>query len=251
MLKKTALCLFALLISGAILFESLSARAVTFTPPAREAPKRTTGGGSRDDGKCLSSSNATEVAIAPLLPDTNLGLTVAERPTVFVYVGKTAAKEAFFSIQDEQENHHYQTTIKLPEQASAIGIQLPNEAPPLQVGKNYKWSLVLICGQQLEPDHPKATGWIHRIESYASRAQYESTVSLKSVLKLADAGLWYDTISRLAQLRQVQPKNPHLAAHWEELLTSVGLDEMATEPIVMIEDVGQKFSHQVKTYRAL
>jgi hypothetical protein len=248
MLKKTALCLFALLISEAILFENLPSGAVTFTPPAREAPKRTTGGGSRDDGQCLSSRNATEVAIAPLLPDTNLGLTVAERPTVFVYLGKTTAKEAFFSIQDEHENHHYQTTIKLPKQAGAISIQLPNQAPPLEVGKNYKWSLVLICGQRLEPDHPQVTGWIHRLEPNASIAQPESTVSLKSVFKLAEAGLWYDTLSTLAQLRLAQPKDPNLAAHWEELLTSVGLDEMATEPIVIIEDMGQKLSNQVKTY---
>jgi hypothetical protein len=230
--------------------ESLPAQAVKFKPPSREAPRRTTGGGSRDEGQCFAkASSKTNSAIAPLIPSTQLGFTIEARPTIFVYIAKNSAREAFFSIQDENENHHYQMSVKLPNREGIIGIQLPADAPPLQVSKNYKWSLVTICGEALEPDNPEVTGWIHRVTIDDSIAKLNSSNSLKTAIDLAETGVWYDTLSMLAQLRKGNPDDLMLAAHWEELLASVGLGAIAQEPIVIVEDIDRQFSHAVKEIR--
>jgi hypothetical protein len=242
--------LFAFCWSGLSFVQSSPARAVTFQPPTREAPRRTTGGGSRDEGQCFSkASSKTNTSVAPLLPHTNLGLTIEMRPTIFVYVPKTSAREVFFSIQDENKNHHHQMSVKLPTHGGVIGIQLPEEASPLQVGKNYKWSLVTICGEALEPDNPEVTGWVRRVTPNASLATHNSANSFEFVVQLAKTGVWYDTLSKLAQLRQENPDDSILAAHWQELLTSVGLSAIATEPVVIVEDRGQQVTNAVKESR--
>ena len=217
---------------GVILFQSLPTKAIMFEPPKREAPKRTTGGASRDGEQCLSGATTTDNSLTPLLPSSSLGLTVAEHPTVFIYIPQTSADAVFFSLQDEQENSYYQKTLKLPDHPGVIAINLPNNIPPLQVGKNYQWSLAMICGQELEPDSPVVTGWIRRVDpNLETEHQQGLQTSLQSANMLARDGIWYDALATLAQLRRSQPENRLIIAHWEELLTSVGLNAIAKSPL--------------------
>ena len=208
-------------------------QAVTFKPPGDQAPTQSTGGASRDGGQCFSNATKTSASVTPLMPNTNHGLTLAERPTLFVHVPQTTAKEAFFSLQDEQSNEHYQTTLLLPDKPGVIGVKVPDDAPALQTGKNYKWSLVIVCDEELEPDSPGVSGWIRRVEPNPSLVnQTKLAASLESTSKLAEAGIWYDALSTLAQLRRSQPENQTLTKDWQELLKSVGLDAIATEPLI-------------------
>ncbi len=207
--------------------------AVTFEPPGDRAPKQANGGASRNGGQCPSDAAETSKSLTPLIPGTNLGLTIAERPTLFAYIPATSAKQVFFSIQEESGKHLYQTMLPLPASAGAIGIPLPKEAPPLQVGKNYLWSVVMVCGEELEPDSPMASGWIRRTEARAAVSdRTEAGATLEAAAELAEAGIWYDTLAALAQLRRSQPENAEITANWQELLQSVGLEAIATEPLV-------------------
>lgn len=208
-------------------------QALTFKPPGDQAPKQSTGGASRDGGKCFSKATKTSASVTPLIPTTNLGLSVAERPTFFVYVPPSGAKKVFFSLQEEDTTHHYQTTFLLPDKPGVISFKLPDAAPALQLGKNYKWSLVFVCDSELEPDSPGVSGWIRRVKPNTSLVnQRKMGDSLESASNLASAGIWYDTLSTLAQLRRSQPANQTVTASWEELLKSVGLDAIATEPLI-------------------
>jgi Domain of Unknown Function (DUF928) len=215
---------------------------VTFRPPGTPAPRSTTGGASRDSNMCgFSTNNNSSNLVTPLLPDTNIGLTTTERPNIFVYIPQTIAKKAFFSVQDDTANHYYQTTIDLPEKPGVMEIKLPDSAPKLKTNKNYKWSLAMICGESLEPDSPLVSGWIRRVEknhnlsnqlSNQQTNQASSKNSLESVSKLASNGLWYDSLSALAQLRREQPSNQTLVDSWQELLTSADLNKIAKEPLI-------------------
>jgi hypothetical protein len=217
---------------GVTLIPKWPVQAVTFEPPAGDAPKQSSGGASRDGGQCFSQAK-TNAAVTPLTPDTHYGLTVAERPTFFVYLPETGAKEMFFSVQDQDGKQAYQTTLPLPDKPGVIGVKLPASAPALEVGKNYKWSLVMVCGGELEPDSPGVEGWVRRVAPTPTlKSQKQLEVSLESASELAKAGIWYDALSALAQLRQAQPENLALSAHWKELLESVKLDAIATEPLI-------------------
>jgi Domain of Unknown Function (DUF928) len=210
---------------------------VTFKPPGDPAPKNSSGGASRDGSvgaaACSSARGSMVRSVTPVLPKTNIGLTLTEHPTVFVYVPETSVRKAFFSIQDEDSNHIYQTDVNLPSTSGIIRVKLPDSAPSLKAGKNYKWSLVIICTADLEPDSPFVSGWIRRVEPNSTINSYNNqSITLDSVSKLAETGIWYDMLATLAQLRSLQPQNQALATSWQNLLDSVGLNAIANEPLV-------------------
>ena len=206
---------------------------VTFEPPQEGVPKDTVGGASRDQGICPQDSKALKPYVTPLMPATNYGLTVAEHPTFFVYVPQTAAQKAFFSVQDENKNHHYQTILPITGKPGVISFKLPSDAPALKIGNNYKWSFILMCGNALRPDSPGVEGRIRRMQpNPALIGQLENAVPLKRAAIYGSVGIWYDTLAVLAELRRSQPDDLTLAATWEELLKSVELDAIATEPLI-------------------
>jgi Domain of Unknown Function (DUF928) len=210
---------------------------ITFKPPGEPAPKDTAGGASRDSSAgtaaCSSARTGIGKPVTVVLPKTtNIGFTLTEHPTVFVYIPQTNARKAFFSVQDQDNNNVYQTDINLPSQSGVMQLKLPPNAPGLKTNKNYKWSLVMICTADLEPDSPFVSGWIRRVEYKTNIRNNNKTITLDSVSKLAEKGIWYDTLANLAQLRMNQPNNQLLAASWQELLDSVGLNAIANEPLV-------------------
>ncbi len=231
------IALWLMLSAGVIFFSEQLAQAQMlsqmFTPPNAEAPATSKGGGVRSGDQCFSDATNSQSATA-LLPPTEMGLTVAERPMVFVYIPSSSVKQAFFSVQDEAGNQHYQTQFSLSQDSGVIGIQVPNEAPPLEIGRKYQWSLVMICGEQLEPDSPSVTGWVERTTASDSIWIDPETASatLELASSLGQAGLWYDMLATLAQLRQAQPDDPNVIQIWETELTSIGLGAIANQPLV-------------------
>jgi hypothetical protein len=201
---------------------------VTFRPPGDRAPKTSSGAASRDTSTC-GFTQLERTSVTPLLPKTNIGFTKKEHPTIFVYVPQTNAKKAFFSIQDEDSNHIYQSNVNLPQKAGVMEFKVPTEAPELKTGKNYKWSLVMICTTDLEPDSPLVSGWVRRVQA---SGRQNNPATLQSASVLAQTGIWYDTLSTLAQLRRNQPNNQDAEASWQELLDSVGLNAIANEPLI-------------------
>ncbi|MBF2064092.1 MAG: DUF928 domain-containing protein [Calothrix sp. C42_A2020_038] len=208
---------------------------VTFKPPGDPAPRSSSGGASRSPVEVVACSSARrniDKPVTPVLPATSIGFTLTEYPTVFIYLPETNAQKALFSIQDEDSNSVYQTNITLPTSSGVMQVKLPEEAPPLKAGKNYKWSLVIICTADLEPDSPFVSGWIRRVERSDMMKNHNNQITLSYISKLAENGIWYDTLATLAQLRRLQPNNQALASSWQNLLNSVGLDKIVNEPLI-------------------
>ncbi len=229
---RIAFCL--MLTTGVIFFSEQLAQAQMFAPPNNPAPATSKGGGVRTGDQCFSDATTDSPTVTPLLPATEIGLTVAEHPMIFVYIPNSSVKQAFFSLQDEAGNQHYQTQFSLPQKSGVIGIQVPNEAPPLEIGTKYQWSFVMICGEQLEPDSPSVTGWVERTAVSDPTWMNVETVgaTLELASSLGQAGLWYDMLAALAQLRQTQPDDSNIAQIWETELTSAGLGAIANQPLV-------------------
>lgn len=212
---------------------SRSIVSVTFDPPKDGKPENTEGGASRNGGVCPQDSTALHQSVTLLLPANHYGLTVAEHPTFFVYVPQTSAQKALFVLRDENEDYYYQKTIPIPSKAGIVSFQLPADAPVIEIGKGYKWSFVLICGETLKPDSPRGEGQIQRIKpNPALRSQLETLAPLERAALYGKDGIWYDTLTSLAELRRSQSDNLTLTANWEELLRSVGLEAIATEPLL-------------------
>ncbi|NJN49141.1 MAG: DUF928 domain-containing protein [Alkalinema sp. RL_2_19] len=148
-----------------------------FDPPGNGAPPATKGAGSRTNDTCRIDAPP----VGSLMPERNYALTVAPRPTVFLHIPpQQPVSQAILTFRDEAHTLHAQVTLPLtapptapptaPSNATAtsiIPLQLPIDSPPLTIGKNYRWSVVLLCGNTPQPDDPILTGWVQRVATPA------------------------------------------------------------------------------------
>lgn len=212
-------------------------------PPPPTNPSSSAPGGRRNPSTCpqdvgtaASPSLGPEVgsetspakltpALTALSPPDSLGLTVAERPTFLIYVPKTSAESAEFSLRDQASHGLYRTTVALKNTPSIISITLPEQATPLAIGQQYTWTFSVICDPTDRLTDQFVTAPIQRIDLNATRDLQisQAAVSDRPMLYQQD-GLWYDAIALLLDLRRSQPQNASLTTAWRELLQSGGID---------------------------
>ncbi|MBW4572865.1 MAG: DUF928 domain-containing protein [Tolypothrix carrinoi HA7290-LM1] len=216
--------------------------------PARLSPVsgRRTGMGSRDN--CPAVTTAL-TALVPLREEQRVskqtdkpisgivgGLTTSERPTFWFYVPYTQdlTASAEFILQDSAENDIYRNALSLPTKPGVIGVSLPSNAS-LQVGKTSRWYLKVRCNQQQTASVPiYVEGDIQRV-NLDSRVmqQLEAAVDPRQKVAIYAAnGIWFDSLTMLAQLRQKNPNDASVASDWQSLLKSVNLDNVTTAPLV-------------------
>lgn len=205
---------------------------ITFAPPQGNKPRYTVGGATRGKPCPLDSIEQT-LPFTPLLPTNSRSLTTESHPTLLVYVPETSATTALLSVRDANEDYDYQTIVAIGEHPGVVSVSLPNKAPALDVDHEYQWSLILMCDNKLRPDSPIVQGDVMRVatDKYLGEKLAKATL-LESVALYGDAGLWYDTVSSLAKLKNTNPKDQNIASSWENLLTSVGLENVAKAEFV-------------------
>jgi hypothetical protein len=218
------------------MIESQIIAQVTFEPPGNRTLDRSQGGATRDSGYCPTDSLSSTQSVVPLMPqNSRQEFAVSDRPTFFMYVPSTSAQQIFFTLKDQTEDYYYQKMLSVPKGASIISIELPEDAPALEVGKNYRWTFALACQVPVGPDSPMVTGWVKRVSpSEVGLTQLDPTPSLETAKSYASAGVWFDALTTLARLRQQQPEN--YTATWEQFLTSAGLEAIATKPLMLEEN---------------
>jgi Domain of Unknown Function (DUF928) len=206
---------------------------VSFTPPPDDKqPDRTAGAGSRG-GKCTQEATVPTADTPPLraLVPTNRGLTLAERPTFYVHLPETSAKQVALSIKEEGTKYHSQTFFPITGTAGIISLKPSDSSPPLEVGKTYQWAVVLLCGERPNPNDPAITSWVRRVA--LSQPTNQGT-ALQQAAWYGQNGIWYDALASLAEARRTQPNDKALIDDWTDFLKSAGLDAMATEPIQVL-----------------
>jgi hypothetical protein len=205
-------------------------------PPPRRNPGGSAAGGRRDPSACpqdgaaspTSSTATSPAATAPLLtalsPTTPPGSTLAERPTFLVYVPRTNAETAEFSLRDQENRGVYRTTITLTQTPDIISISLPEQAV-LEVDRPYTWSFAVICNPDDRVEDRFVTGSVQRIELEPTRLQQIEQASPQQRLAVyQENGIWYDALALLFELKRSQPNDPDLSAIWREFLQSAGAD---------------------------
>jgi Domain of Unknown Function (DUF928) len=198
--------------------------------PTLGSPSRPT----RKGDKCVKG----EIELTALVPKNHIGRTVSEYPLFFLYLPKSEAKLAEFVLEDDKGKEIYKTTLKINNLSGVIGVSIPanQNLSPLQIGKNYRWSVALICNTEDRSANVLETGTVRRIELSADiRSQLEKADPRQKTFIYAEAGIWQDALSNLAIARLANPKDAQLTADWESLLDSVKLGKIAKEPIVKIE----------------
>ena len=211
-----------------------------FNPPNRGAPGTTAGGASRGSGSACARGSTPLTLLVPADKTGKFGLTASVRPTLLVYVPKTAARSAEFTLigassRNQRESEEIvRTTVRLSGEAGIVALKLPESAPALMVGKDYQWYVSLICNPEDRTDDIVVSAWVSRTQPNATlvrnleRAKPHDRPALYSA-----SSYWYDTVATLVELRQSNPKDSKLQSDWTQLLQSVGLKDMADKPLLL------------------
>ncbi len=190
------------------------------------------GGGTR--GECYLRK-----PLVALVPENNLVLTKSAYPKFFFYLPPTATpKQIEFVLQDEDNNEIYQTMFTSNGSAGVMNVSLPEKEsiPPLAFGKDYRWQLVIICNSEKREHDVGVNGWVKRVKlDFAQTKKLEQAKPREQINIYTSSGLWQDALLKLAELRYEQPNDMRLSNDWSELLSSLGLDAIAQEPLINIE----------------
>lgn len=198
--------------------------------PSGGPPPTTRGAGSRNDRQCAQDTPSNgKPPLTALVPSGQMGLTWTERPTVWVYLPETSARQIVLSLK-EGSRPHSQRFIPIASTPGVVGIPLTENAPPLEVGKSYQWVVVLVCGDRPNPNDPVITAAIQRV---TPAKPFTSPSATEQAAWYGQHGVWYDALTALAEARRSQPNNPALAKLWADFLaqSSVGLGTIAAEPL--------------------
>jgi len=196
-----------------------------FEPPDRGATSTSAGGATR--GGCTQQ----EAGLIPLMPKDQFGLTFNERPTFYWHVSKSNVKKAQFILLDDNENVVYETNLALPSEPGVFAFSLPPEVPGLKVDKQYQWFMEVNCDSQ--------TNETFTFEGSVERTKPSLAVQIK-LNKLepkhrskiyAGAGIWHDAINNVAQQRCTTPNDSTTRLYWNQLLSSVGLNQVVSESL--------------------
>lgn len=221
------------------LAQNMTSSALQFnpiTPPDRGTPPTDSGTGSR--GECLAKKGIPP--LKRLVGSPALKFTLSAYPTIWIYspYANQDALDGYFSLQ-LGDREIYQTKIQLPKTPGIIGIPLPQNLPPLAVEQDYRWYFDVNCSSTTTAhisSPASITGLISRIAPAEGLKQEleRTTTPLDKVAVYAKYGIWYETITELAQLRLKEPDNRQLEESWIDLLSepTVGLEDLAQEPLI-------------------
>ncbi|MEB3884966.1 DUF928 domain-containing protein [Lyngbya sp. CCY1209] len=206
--------------------------ALEFPPgPNRGSPESTAGGGTRGESDDFRTAKTTcsESAsrLTALLPVGYDALkTASPNPTFFLYVPKTEAKTAEFTVVDSRGGDVYVDTFAIPGDGGIVRIELP-ETVSLEVGQTYIWQFSMLCDPNQRASDESVQGAIERVELDSERqTQIEAeTDPLERAQLYAEKQIWPETVAIALELRETNPEV------WEQLMESVELTDIASEPM--------------------
>jgi hypothetical protein len=161
-----------------------------------------------------------------------LSKSATSHPSFWFYLPYTLtpARSAEFMLQDQTGKEIYQSTLtESGDKPGVVGFDLPSTAPSLEVGKRYHWFFTVSCGQEASVH---VEGWVERVALNSSlQRQLEQARPQEKFALYRQAGFWQEAITTLAQLRRQKPDDAALKIEWTNLLKSVDLEAIASEPI--------------------
>lgn len=169
-----------------------------FNPPEDGAPDRTVPAGSRDGARCHGDT----VHMRPLMPTGNYGLTASARPVIWMEIPSTRAQEILLTFKTEDSVEHSRIRLSIPEAThqGLFQLRLPETASELTLGKNYYWTVSVLCEGYLNPNDPFFSGWVKRVNYSPVIAQRLANSSVQEQVRvLQENGYWYDMLPLILQ----------------------------------------------------
>ena len=189
-----------------------------FETPAKSRPGNRGDAGNRDpNAPPPKLCPQMEKPLLALVPQTNFGYTLASHPTFWLYIPGYSKSIDFTLIDEATGNKIYQTNFNVKSEQGIISLKLPSAAPPLKVGKQYRWKFVFDCGDGAEDLYVDVV--VERVAaSDRLTSQLNSATTVMEKIDIyAENGLWHETITELGNLRRSNPDDVAIATRWNSL----------------------------------
>ncbi|MCT7970937.1 DUF928 domain-containing protein [Laspinema olomoucense] len=179
---------------------------------------------------CNPEAIATDTSFRALLPpNQNQISTLKGLPSFFFYLPETSAQNAEFILSNESDLVLYKLRFALSGNPGIIRLQLPLfiNLEPLEIQKIYSWSFSIICNPAFVSQNLTLSGTVQRLPLSGNLATQLQTAFPSSHPQIyAEAGLWMDAFSSLADLSQLPLDDPSNQEEWETLLQLMGLEAL-------------------------
>jgi hypothetical protein len=199
-------------------------------------PGRRVGGGTRND---LLFVNAFD-SLTALAPTDALIITTASHPKLLFYVPEMLSDNTVeFVLRDRQDTLIYEKTFSLTREAGIVTIDLAESGlSALNLNENYQWYFSIVPNAVDRANDVVVYGGLNRVDAIEWLAHQPAGTELSDRLATADsltkakmlyqqANLWHDAALLLSSLYQADPGNTTVAAEWNQLLQSTGLQNQA------------------------
>jgi hypothetical protein len=164
------------------------------------------------------------------------GLTVSERPQFWFSLPRNlTAKDAIeFVLTDNQGKSVYKTKLNSSTTPQGIvSFAIPQNVPPLAIGKSYDWSFSLYCDFKTVEDKPgNIQGSIQRIavNTQLKNQLANAKTPVQQANIYAKNGIWFDALTTLG-VNMRREKSKDISSAWTELLRQINLEKTAPLPI--------------------
>ncbi|HAX78070.1 MAG TPA: hypothetical protein DCY88_20170 [Cyanobacteria bacterium UBA11372] len=202
-----------------------AAQVKQYVPPSnRERLQRTEGGGSR------GCTNAAPVSLSLLTPKDHIARTVSAHPTFLWHISDATSAPLVFTLTERGANQPiFQQQLKA-DRAGIMRLEIPPTAPRLEEGKEYRWTVTLVCNEKRPSENVYARAWIERVATPSNLDQKLAAASSEGdrAAIYAQSGLWYDAVATLDRVRTANPYEKQASNLFVSLLEQVGLNQVAT-----------------------
>lgn len=178
----------------------------------------------------------TSQPVTVLVPANSQGTITSERLTLWFYVPyapEDITSAEFLVLNRDETEYVYETRFTLSKTPGIVSISLPLSAKTsLGTGKFYHWYLTLKCkGSTSNTPDLEMDGWVQRILPKSSTTNQIDTAAPEG---------WYDAVNNLANRLIASPQDTKLRQEWTDLLKSVGLQNLAQEPLIGSVQISQQ-----------
>ncbi len=196
-------------------------RRTTYRPPTGQVRHQNRkAGGSRG---CNLPSNDT---VTLIVPQDHTATTVSAHPIFFWHLSQKLSLPLRFTLLEPGKKPLF--TKELKPDPGIVALKLPENSPPLEIGKTYRWTVTVVCNQKKPSRNLFATAWIKRASSPAFNQLSEVSADTSFCsLEYAKAGIWYDALScNYALLVENQKDLNHNSPEFWSLLEEIDLQNL-------------------------
>ncbi|MDJ0649115.1 MAG: DUF928 domain-containing protein [Xenococcaceae cyanobacterium MO_188.B19] len=203
-------------------------------------PSNRRDGGSRGD--CIPNDQN----FIALVPEQSVSATASVSPQIFFYAPQTEEPKIIeFVLRNNKDQLVHETFVQTTGKSGIMNVVIPDQIKK-GLGKfqgNYHWYLSMICDPRERSRDIVLEGWIeYRKLNHSLQEKINLSTFVEKINLLQQQGIWYDALSLLAQSQQLESNLTSLQAEWLRLLQSIGLEELASEPLIQGEKIHNFYS---------